>query len=53
MRIGECDPLYDVIVDEPEFAYPDDIEDYDDRTEQENECDRWIEILSEIGKHIV
>ena len=51
--IGECDPLYDVIVEESEFAYPDDIEDYDDRNEQENECDRWIEILSEIDKHIV
>ena len=51
--IGECDPLYDVIVAEPEFAYPDDIEDYDDRNEQEDECDRWIEILSEIGKHIL
>ena len=34
--IGECDPLYDVIVAEPEFAYPDDIEDYDDCAEQEN-----------------
>lgn len=51
--IGVCDPLYDVIVEEPEFAYPDDIKYYDDRTEQENECDRWIEILSEIDKHIV
>lgn len=51
--IGVCDPLYDVIVEEPDFVYPDYIEDYDDRTEQENECDRWIEILSEIGKHIV
>lgn len=51
--IGVCDPLYDVIVEESEFAYPDDIEDYDDRNEQENECDRWIEILSEIDKHIV
>ena len=51
--IGVCDPLYDVIVEEPDFVYPDDIEDYDDRTEQENECDRWIEILSEIGKHII
>ena len=51
--IGVCDPLYDVIVEEYEFVYPDEIEDYDDRTEQENECDRWIEILSEIGKHIV
>lgn len=51
--IGVCDPLYDVIVAEPEFAYPDDIDDYDDCAEQENECDRWIEILSEIGKHIV
>ncbi len=51
--IGVCDPLYDVIVEESEFAYPDDIEDYDDRNEQENECDRWIAILSEIGKHIL
>ena len=51
--IGVCDPLYDVIVEEYDFVYPDVIEDYDDRNEQENECDRWIEILSEIGKHIV
>jgi hypothetical protein len=51
--IGVCDPLYDVIVEKPDFVYPDYIEDYDDRTEQENECDRWIEILSEIDKHIV
>ncbi len=51
--IGVCDPLYDVIVAEPEFAYPDDIDDYDNCAEQENECDRWIEILSEIDKHIV
>ena len=48
--IGVCDPLYDVIVEEPDFVYPYDI---DDCAEQENECDRWIEILSEIGKHIV
>ena len=51
--IGVCDPLYDVIVEEPDFVYPGYIEDYDDCNEQENECDRWIEILSEIDKHIV
>ena len=51
--IGVCDPLYDVIVDEAEFIYPDVIEDYDDRTEQESECDRWIGILSEIGNYII
>ena len=51
--IGVCDPLYDVIVEEPDFVYPYDIDDYDDCAEQENECDRWIEILSEIGKHIL
>lgn len=51
--IGVCDPLYDVIVEEPDFIYPYDIDDYDNCAEQENECDRWIEILSEIGKHIV
>ena len=51
--IGVCDPLYDVIVEEYDFICPDEIEDYDDPNEQENECDRWIEILSEIGKHIL
>ena len=45
--IGVCDPLYDVIADEPEFVYPDDFE------EQTEEYDRWIEILSEIDKYVV
>lgn len=51
--IGECDPLYDVIVEEAEVILPDEIEDYDDCAEQEDECDRWIEILSNIDRHIL
>ncbi len=46
--IGVYDPLYDVIANEFEFVYPDDFEE-----QNEEECDRWIEILSEIDKYVV
>ena len=51
--IGVYDKLYDVIVDEAEFIYPDYIEEYDEPNAQEEECDRWIEILSNIDSYIL
>ena len=50
---GVNDPLYDVIVNEPDFVISPDLESDEEEEELDETCDHWIDILDHLEDYIL
>ena len=50
---GVNDPLYDIIVNEPDFVISPDLESDEEEEELDETCDHWIDILDQLEDYIL